>query len=246
MKYFIFLLLFINSIYAKESSQSITLGTGLYMQTQPYNNVDTLVLPSPVIFYDNGIAYIRWTRFGVYFMGEKSQNYSWGFSLTAQPRTYGYKSSDICGMREKKDSWEGGLAFSAKSGKSWLEITALTDILNSEKRWVVNTEIGYDFKLSKFSFYPSFVITYQSLAFNNYYYGVSKDEALSSSFQAYNVQAGVALALQTYIEYPLTKKLSSLINIKANQISQNSYQSPIVKDRYTYSSLLSLIYKFEY
>lgn len=245
MKYFIFLLLFINSIYAKEGSQSITLGVGLYMQTQPYKNVDALVLPSPVIFYDNGIAYIRWSRFGAYFMGKKSENYSWGVSLTAQPRTYGYDSSDIRGMREKKDSWEGGLALSAASGKSWLEITLLTDILNSEKRWVLNTEIGHDFKFSKLSFYPSFVVSYQSLAFNNYYYGISKTEALSSGFKEYNPKAGIALGVQTYIKYPLTQKLSTLLNIKGNQMAQNSYRSPLVKEKYIYSGLLSFIYTFE-
>ena len=246
MKLLVLSFIFTISLFAQEKKQSVTLGAGLYTQTQPYKNVNDLLLPSPVIFYEYSLFYIRWTRFGAYFLGEKNENYSWGLSLTAQPRTYGYESSDIIGMKEKKDSWEGGLALSAKSGNSWLEITALTDLLNSETRWVINAEVGYDFKISKFSFYPSAILTYQSLAFNDYYYGVSKNEAISSGLQEYHADAGVSFALQTYVEYPLTNKLSTLLNIKASEISQNSYKSPIVAKKQIYSGLVSLIYTFEY
>ena len=234
------------SLFAQEKKESITLGAGLYTQTQPYKNVADLVLLSPVIFYDYSIFYIRWTRFGAYFLGEKNENYSWGLSLTAQPRTYGYESSDIEGLNQKKDSWEGGLALSAKQGPLWIEISALTDILNSEKRWIVNLELGYDFKISNLSFYPSFSLSYLSLAFNDYYYGISKPEAILSNFNEYHAKSGLSLALQTYIEYPLTNKLSTLLNFKANFLPKSAYQSPLVDEKYIYSGLVSFLYTFKY
>jgi outer membrane protein len=234
------------SLFAQEKKQSVTLGAGLYAQTQPYKNVDDLLLPSPVIFYDYSVFYVRWTRFGAYFLGEKNESYSWGLSLTAQPRTYGYESSDIAGLKEKKDSWEGGLALSVKKGPLWAEITALTDILNSEKRWLSALEIGYDFKVSNFSFYPSIYLSYLSFEFNNYYYGVSENEAQNSLFSAYKADSALLFAAQTYIEYPLTNKLSTLVNIKANVLPKSSYDSPLVNERFIFAGLLSLIYTFEY
>ena len=126
MKYIIILLFIITNLFSQEK-QEVTLGLGAYVQTQPYANVNTVALPSPVIFYDNGIFYMRWTRLGVYFLGEETEDFSWGFSLTAQPRPYGYEASDISGMNERKDTWEGGLAFSAKTGDAYIEIMTLSD-----------------------------------------------------------------------------------------------------------------------
>ena len=91
MKYILILLLFLNLNAAEEEKQKLTIGFGPYIQTQPYENVDDILLPSPVFFYDDGLFYIRWSRAGIYFLGDKQDDYAWGFSITTQPRTYGYE-----------------------------------------------------------------------------------------------------------------------------------------------------------
>nr|WP_321266161.1 MipA/OmpV family protein [uncultured Sulfurimonas sp.] len=245
MKYFIILIAIFLNLQAQEEKQKITIGTGPYIQTQPYKNVDNIVIPSPVLFFDNGIAYIRWTRTGIYFLGDKKEDYAWGFSLSIQPRVYGYKSTDILGMDERKNTWEGGLAFSAKTKKAYIEIMALTDILDRYESWIVKTELGYDFEFANFSLYPSLILIYQSSDFLNYYYGVKKSEEFGSR-KEYIPNNGIQVGAQTYIKYPFTKKLSALINIRVDKLSKEATQSPIVEDDYTYSGLASLIYTFEY
>ncbi|WP_373034631.1 MipA/OmpV family protein [Sulfurimonas sp.] len=245
MKYFLILLLILSVANAQEKKQKITIGAGPYIQTQPYNNVDDILLPSPVIFFDNGVAYARWTRIGIYFYGDKQEDYSWGFSLTAQPRIYGYKSSDIQGMDERKTSWEGGLAFSAKTDKAYIEIMALTDMLDRHESWILKTEVGYDFEFANFSLYPSLIFIYQSSDFINYYYGVKKSEELGTR-KEYIPNEGFQVGAQTYIKYPFTKKLSALVNLRVDKISKEATNSPIVNDDYIYSGLLSLIYTFQY
>lgn len=245
MKYFLILLLILSVANAQEEKQKITIGAGPYIQTQPYNNVDDIVLASPVVFFDNGVAYARWTRVGIYFYGDKQEEYSWGFSLTAQPRIYGYKSSDIQGMDERKTSWEGGLAFSAKTDKAYIEIMALTDMLDRHESWILKTEVGYDFEFANFSLYPSLIFIYQSSDFLNYYYGVKKSEELGTR-KEYIPNEGFQVGAQTYIKYPFTKKLSALVNLRVDKISKEATNSPIVNDDYIYSGLLSLIYTFQY
>jgi len=119
MRYILIFILLVSTLFAETKKENLTIGLGLYMQSQPYKNVDAIILPSPVVFYDNDIFYIRWSRLGLYFLGDKKENYAWGFSLTAQPRTYGY--DDIYGMENKKNTWEGGLAFSFKYDKAYIE-----------------------------------------------------------------------------------------------------------------------------
>ena len=121
MKQILLLILVISTLFSSEDKQKITIGAGPYFQTQPYAGVDTIVLPSPVIFFDNEVFYIRWSRAGLYFLGERNEDFSWGLSLTVQPRVYGYDSNDIQGMQKRENTWEGGLAFSAKSGDAYIE-----------------------------------------------------------------------------------------------------------------------------
>lgn len=245
MKYLLILIFIFSSLQGEEKKQKITVGAGSYIQTQPYKDVDDMILPSPVIFFDNGIAYIRWSRVGIYFLGDKQEDYSWGFSLTVQPRVYGYKASDIEGMDERKSSWEGGLAFGAKSDKAYIEIMALTDILDRHESWILKTEVGYDFEFANFSLYPSLIFTYQSSDFLNYYYGVKKSEELGSR-KEYIANDGLQIGAQTYIQYPFTKNLSALINLRVDKLSKEATQSPIVDEDYIYSGLVSIIYTFEY
>ncbi|MDB2562230.1 MipA/OmpV family protein [Sulfurimonas sp.] len=245
MKYIISLFLLLTTLLSADK-QEITIGAGSYVQSQPYKNVDSIVLPSPVIFFDNDVFYIRWTRVGLYFLGNKNDDFSWGFSLTAQPRPFGYEGSDITGMNEREDTWEGGIAFSAKSGDTHIEIMALNDLLGKYDSWILKTEIGYNFKLADFSFYPSLIAVYQSKDFLNYYYGVTSVEASRRSETIYQPNAGIQLGIQTYIKYPFTKNLSALINIRADKLPNQATSSTIVNDNYIYSGLASLIYTFEY
>lgn len=249
MKYLLILFLICVGVQAEDKKQKITIGAGPYIQTQPYKGADEIVLPSPVIFFDNSIVYIRWSRAGVYFLGDTKEDYAWGFSLTTQPRTYGYKSSDsdtLSGMDEKKNTWEAGLAFSAKTKKAYIEIMFLNDILNTHNSLIIKTEIGYDFKVGDFLLYPSLIIGYQSAEFLDYYYGVSDEEAITSSHNEYSPHAGVQFGVQTYIKYPFTNSLAALINIRADKLPNEATSSPIVNDDYIYSGLVSLIYTFEY
>jgi len=243
----LFLLIF--NLYAQDSKQKLTIGAGPYFQSQPYKDVDTLVLPSPVIFYDDGLFYVRWSRAGIYFLGEKTEDYSWGFSLTAQPRTNGYKASDspyLTGLKERKTSIEGGVAFSGRVDKSSLEVMFLTDILNRYDSWIIKAELGYDFEIGKLKIYPSLIAIYQSSDFINYYYGISKEEALTSAYSEYKAHSALQLGAQTYIKYPINDSFSTLINLRADFLSSEAKNSPIVQDNHIYSGLVSLIYTFEY
>lgn len=245
MKYLLVFLLFFAQAIADDTKQKVTIGAGPYLQTQPYAGVDDLLLPSPVIFFDNGLFYARWSRFGLYFLGEKKEDYAWGFSLTVQPRTYGYDSSDIAGMDTRENTFEGGVAFSAKTDKAYIELMVLSDILGRYNSWIFKSEIGYDFEYGKFSFYPSLIFNYQSSQFMNYYYGVESHEATLQR-EAYSPSSGLQIGAQTYIEYPFTEELSAFVNLRVDKLSKEATNSPLVNEDYIYSGLASLIYTFEY
>lgn len=250
MKYILVLVLVLCSLYAQESQekQKVTIGLGPYVQTQPYKGVDTLLLPSPVIFFDNGLFYVRWSQFGVYFLGEKGKEFSWGLSLTAQPRVYGYKAEDskyLKGMDDRENTFEGGLSLAAKYHDSYIETMLLTDMFARYESWIFKTEIGTKYELGNFTFYPSVIIVYESNDFVNYYYGVKAKEATVNRPE-FTPGAGFQLGAQTYIKYPITKEFAGLVNLRFNCIPTSAINSPLLDEEYIYSGLVSIIYTFEY
>ncbi|MBL1245039.1 MAG: MipA/OmpV family protein [Sulfurimonas sp.] len=249
MKYIVLALLTL-SLYAAETQikQKITIGLGPYVQTQPYKGVNPLLVPSPVIFFDNGLFYMRWSRAGMYFLGDKSEDFSWGLSLTAQPRTYGYKAEDseyLKGMDQRETTFEGGIAFSASYNDTYIETMLLTDMLVRYESWLFKTEIGDEFVLGDFTFYPSIIVIYESDEFVNYYYGVKEHEAKADRAQ-FTPGAGWQLGAQTYIDYSFTDKLSGLVNLRVDRLPSSALNSPLIESDYIYSGLVSLIYSFEY
>jgi MipA family protein len=229
-------------------AEKLTLGIGPYIQTQPYKGVDPILVPSPVIFYDNALVYARWTRFGIYFMGEKKEEYSWGLSLTVQPRPYGYTASDsdfLKGMDERKNSFEGGIALSVKKEKLFFEFMLLSDMLYKHKAYIFKGELGYEYSFGDLTLYPGLSLYYQSSDFNNYYYGVKQNE-VNAQRAFYTPKDGYGFALHSYIQYPLTKQFSLFGHMKMEQLSSQAKASPLTDDTTITSGLLSLIYTFDY
>lgn len=247
---FLGFLLFSSVLFAQDAKQQVSVGFGAYIQSQPYRNTSDFILPSPVIFFDNSLFYVRWSRFGVYFMGDKKEDFSWGLSLTAQPRTLGYKAGDsasLAGMDERKSSFEGGIAFSAKYKDTYIENMLLHDLLGYSKSWVNKTEFGTKYSIGKVNFYPSIVMLYMSDKFMNYYYGVKANEVnLSLNRPAYKADSGFEFGMQTYIAFPLTKRFSTLFNFRYDLLPKSATNSPLVEDNYIYSGLVSILYNFEY
>jgi MipA family protein len=248
MRFLLTALLLFNVLYAQE--QKVTIGVGPYIQTQPYKDTGPILVPSPVVFFDNSLFYVRWSRTGVYFLGDKEDEYAWGLSLTAQPRPYGYKASDsdyLRGMDTRENTIEGGLAFSGSYKDTYLEVMALTDLLDRHDSWLVKAELGDKYKLGNFTFYPSLILIYQSDKFVDYYYGIKESEVATSIYiQAYKPKGGFQPGVQTYIDYPLDESWSAFVNVRVDKITNEAANSPLVNDDYIYSGLVSLIYTFEY
>ncbi len=220
------------------------LGAGAYVQTQPYAGADAKVLPSPVLFADNRLFYVRWTRVGMYVYGQQN----WGISITAQPRPFGYAPEDapiLAGMAERKTSWEAGLAIGGEFEHGFAELTWFRDVLGNSEGSLLRLELGCFIETGKWTFVPSlFVIRYDD-AFNDYYYGVRPGEATAWR-PAYTASAGFNFAAQTYVKYSFTKHWHFLGNLRGDLLAGTIEDSPLVEKGHMLSGLLSVMYSFSY
>ena len=251
MKYLLILFLCFSLSMSEETKKPLEayIGAGPYFQTQPYEDADMKTVASPVIFFDNSLLYIRWTRVGFYFLGESSEELSWGLSLTAQPRPYGYRSTDadiLAGMENRKTSWEGGISFAASNRYGYVELLVVNDLLNNSNGMVSTLEIGKKIKTGAWTFVPAASVIYYDSSFNNYYYGVTQsEEDLLIGRTAYQAKSGINYALQTYIMYDVTEQWHLFGNLRADYHDDAVTNSPIVDKQMMFSGLVSLLYSFE-
>lgn len=246
MRVLLLVLLFILPLMAEEKPTPLYIGAGAYIQTQPYRGADATLQPTPVIFFDNHLFYVRWTRVGMYILGDSSEDFSWGISLTAQPRPFGYKSSEsktLSGM-SRDSSYEAGTALDIIYQDTFFNVVFFQDIYNKSNSYIARAEIGQHIAIDDFDFYPSVMAIYHADKFNDYYYGVKQSEATVSR-SAYIPSSSVDLSFQTYIKYTFTKEWSALLNFRADYLDKEEQNSPIVSDKYMFSGLISLMYRFE-
>ncbi|MEA1917474.1 MAG: MipA/OmpV family protein [Campylobacterota bacterium] len=242
------LLLAILVTLSLNAGDNVVVGAGVYSHTQPYKGMGEKVIPTPVFFFDNALFYARWAQFGVYFLGDKKDDLSWGFSLTAQPNPYGYSSSDssyLIGMEDRKSSWEGGIDFIMESKKGWFELTYFHDILGVTQSNSYVAQVGTTFHLGDFRFDPIAVARYNDSKYNNYYYGVRANEATFSRAY-YEAKGAMVATAQTYITYPISKHFVIISNFRADYLGSEISKSSITDTNARYSGMLSIAYKFSY
>lgn len=217
-------------------------GAGPYVQTQPYQGADPIVLPTPVIFFDNRLLYVRWTRVGLYVYGKQN----WGISLTAQPRPWGYQAEDseqLSGMAERLSNWEAGVAIGGKNQLGFAELTYFHDVQNRSEGSLVRLEIGKSFTNGRWYNMPSLFVIRYSDALLNYYYGVRPQESTVQR-PAYEAKAGINFALQHFFMYEMSKHWFLSANLRIDYLASEITQSPIVDDQWMGSAMVSLLYKF--
>lgn len=219
-------------------------GLGPYVQSQPYRDADPLILPTPVIFFDNRLVYVRWTRVGLYVYGKQN----WGVSLTAQPRPWGYQAEDsqqLAGMAERKPSWEGGIALGGKSRLGFAELTYFHDMLDRSNGSLTRLEVGKSFTFGRWYHLPSIFIIRYSDAMMNYYYGVRPQEGTPQR-PAYEAKAGVNAALQYFGMVEVSAHWYASANLRIDYLATEITRSPIVDDQWMGSAMVSVLYKFKY
>lgn len=225
-----------------EKEKRAYIGAGPYIQSQPYTDTDPKVIPSPVIFFDNELFYMRWTRVGVYVYGEDN----WGVSLTAQPVPYGYQAADspaLAGMADRNSSWEGGVSIGGENDLGFAELTYFHDLLDNSNGSKLRLELGKFFEWGRWTAVPSVLAIWLSEDFNNYYYGVLPDEATSGR-PAYTAGVGLNLAAQSYLKYDITDNWHILGNLRADYLNSTITDSPIVNDQWIVSGMISVLYSF--
>lgn len=236
-------ILSITTGFAHAEDQKNQLGVGLStsLDFQAYKGDTTVSSILPAFFYDNDKFYIEGDEAGFYLLNDDKNE----LRINAY---YDGSSFDPKGSLRtlKSRKW------SAMAGTSYMRITRFggfkaqigTDILSRSDGTVGTLSYLAELKKGDWSFYPELGFAWNDKKYNDYYYGVSAQEAKSAGISEYHPKDSIQPYANINVNYKLNNTWNLFGGLEVNYLSNQQHNSPIVERRFDIEPSLGFIFKF--
>ncbi|HET6565960.1 MAG TPA: MipA/OmpV family protein [Xanthomonadales bacterium] len=138
---------------------------------------------------------------------------------------------------------EAGVELLADGEWGYLQAGAFQDVSRKHKGSEIYAEYSYLFRHQRWFFEPSAGFSWKSQKLNDYYWGVTEDEA-SLAFPAYDAGAGVNVFARLKVSYQLTRKWSTLFVAEYERLNHDAANSPLVDDKSAYGAFAGFKYNY--
>ncbi len=131
------------------------------------------------------------------------------------------------------------------SDGSWgqLQMTAFHDVSGTHDGYEVHFNYGYGWRNQRLYIEPSIGASYKSAALNDYYWGISADEA-GVVVLPYEADAGTNLHARFMFGYQLSRNWSLSLVAEFERLNDEAAASPIVADRDVLGYFAGFAYRF--
>ncbi|QDB81935.1 MipA/OmpV family protein [Acinetobacter pittii] len=229
-----------SSITEKESKFGLGLGAALVQK--PYQDIDTEVLPIPIISYEN-----RWIDISPPRADFKiNSNDKFSMRLRARYAGDGYDSDDspyLQGMAERKSSiWAGG-AVVYNSNIAQVSVEALTDVSEYSKGSRAKLIIEKRFQYNSLGFTPRIGAEWLDDKFIDYYYGVDASEVRVGR-NLYDGKATTNIDVGVRLDYRPSQHHIFFMDAGTTILGSSIKESPLVDKSAQTIYSLGYVYRF--
>lgn len=242
------LFIFIGNLYAQppELKPTFSAGAGVLITDTAHKGIGTQAYPLPFLSYRSGNLLIE----GPFLSYSTGALEPLKLSFLIKLRSDGYDaddSSDLNGMKDRKLSFDGGLALSYELEPVRFNLEFLNDICGRHKgqevRFWIDRRFQKAFDFEKLTLTPAAGIAWRSGLLNDYYYGVNEDETalgrpaydVSSDWQPFVGLSGI---------YRFDSRWTLITSLKLEWLASEITDSPIVDQHQTWTFLSGLAYSF--
>lgn len=206
---------------------------------------DTTVLPQA--FYDNNRVYIEGAEAGAYLY--KDATTQWRATLGYDSRNFDASEANNTALHQLKDrDW------SVMAGTSYMRITPYGGLKAQIETDVLGRSDGTAIKLShlsrfkaaddKVTIYPELGLQWYDKNYNDYYFGVTQDEATRSSITRYKAGSSINPYLNVSASYTFNPQLSGFVSQHLEYLSNEQHDSPLVGSRTDSKTKIGFNYQF--
>lgn len=218
------------------------LGLAVISSPEPYRGVDDDPLVVPAISF----AYKRFYFRGIYAGFTLFERDGLELDLVARPRFAGYDADDspfLAGMEDRRISADLGFELEWEGERFGVRLTPVTDVLDRSGGQEVSLDLFVPLRRGPFRIEPRLGAVWQSADSADYYYGVRPDEVRPGR-PAYEPGDSVHLTGGVFAFAPVARKLVFQGFVKAERLSGDVADSPIVEDDLGITGFAALSYQF--
>ena len=144
---------------------------------------------------------------------------------------------------ERDYAVELGVELLADGPWGQVQFGAFHDVSGTHDGFEVYVDLGIPYRNRRFFVQPSLGASYKSAAMNDYYWGLSEDEA-GIIVLPYAAEAGINVHARLMFGYQLTKHWSLSLVAELEQINDEAAASPIVDERKVFGYFAGAAYRF--
>ncbi|MFC0180329.1 MipA/OmpV family protein [Thorsellia kenyensis] len=215
-------LMVIGSVQAND----VTLGLGVGYSTQPYLGVSNDVIPLPVIKFENDQFFFNTTKAGYFLWNDGQQKVN--VNISYHPQSFKGRDSDNVNMRaldRRRETAMVGIGYDVTGVFGKLAADVSGDVLNRSNGIIADANYSYPITHDLLTLAPIAGIKWNSDKYNDYYYGVSANEAnRTPDFKAYKSNSGVSPYMGAGLNFKMTD------NWNAFGMAQHTFFNKQIKD----------------
>ncbi len=222
-----------------------SVGLAVAAQKSPYAGYDTDVLPVPVINYDGKKFHFRGGSIGYTLFNTESTE----VSLLASPYMMRFKRNDtddvqLRQLSNRSMSAMAGVAVRHSAPWGVLQGNVQADISGHGGGLAADAKYAYPIPTGRVMLIPGVGANYASSSLNDYYFGISAEEAQRSGLAAYRAGSGVAPYMDLTAVMPLGPHWTATASLRRTLLSNAVKDSPMTVGDHMDSAVLALTYGF--
>ncbi len=225
--------------------------TGIF-SPNPYKDTNPTILPVPVISYKGEDLTLNGPYASYRFF--HTNNTASKVQLFLYPEVFKADKSNDHQLRlldNRNYLFMLGLSQSFKSTYGDINLGANIDVTTKTNGYLLSAEYSKKLFLpvsSKFLFFitPSLGVNYSSEQITNYFYGISASEATRSGLPEYSTNGALSPYLGVNMLINFSERWNLFVATRLNRLPDQIYDSPMVSQRYIFTTVLSLTYNFSF
>ena len=220
----------------------VAAGAGVSVEQSPYVGGKDSMEVLPLLFVQMGRFYLRGPTLGAELYDGGDLSVSAGISLDFADSDRG-DSPQLADMAELDDVWLGEVEVSYEADWGELDFSLAADVSGTHDGYLAGLSYGYPLELGGLQIEPEVGVEWHSARVNRYYYGVGAGDVRSDR-PFYEPDAGMNYELGVTVTYPFAKRHALSLEVKAERLSSEVSDSPII-DRDNVASVgVSYLFRF--
>jgi outer membrane protein len=227
------------------TKSDLSLGGGVRVSTSEYRGEDAHLSPIPLLEYEGEYVYLDGLSAGAYLYRDESNK----ISIDIEYLSMGFDASenDDSAMRQLEDrdaSVLAGATYRFKSDWGVSKVSLATDVSGTSDGLIARVSQSYPFMYSFLKISPMVGLEWTSENYNEYYYGVSREESLRSGLDSYKAEGGISPSIGVSFMVDISENISAKMRVSSKLLSQEISNSPMVDTDVVHSFIAGISYSF--